>query len=284
MTGNFKKALLAAVLVISPIILIPTLANAVGTPVYTPNLTGTGSITGSNQSVTISTGGYGTVGFQITGTWTGTISVQGSLDGVNWVNTQFSSITNGSTSGSTTSNTIGQINSAGLAYVRLYSTPFTAGTATVNLQAANQSLSNATITGGGGASAYATSATPTYTNNSTVNLSTDLSGNLRTLDSGTPNWLGANSVGASNVATAQVSVGTSATQIVAARTGSLGTGRQYLTLIINSASNVCLGSSTVTTTTGACINGPYTATFNSTAALYGVVATGTVTVNVMETY
>lgn len=100
---------------------------------------------------------------------------------------------------------------------------------------------------------------------------TDGVGNLTPITGGSP-------TGYSNLATGQVSVGTTATVIAAARTG-----RGTVT-VANGATAIYVGNSGVTTTTGILVpvNGNLTLTFNG--AVYGIVATGTSSVTYSESY
>jgi hypothetical protein len=85
----------------------------------------------------------------------------------------------------------------------------------------------------------------------------------------------------SNFTPAQVSVGTSATLIAAARTG-----RQLLTIVNTTTTAIYLGGSGVTTSTGHLLPGVVGAslTIPYTGAMYGVVASSTATVTEAETY
>ena len=93
-------------------------------------------------------------------------------------------------------------------------------------------------------------------------------------------------VGTAAFAATQVSVANTATSILAARTGDVGTGRACATITNTSTVAVYIGASGVTTSTGAYLAGVAGAsiTICTQAALYGIVATGTETVSVVETY
>lgn len=97
---------------------------------------------------------------------------------------------------------------------------------------------------------------------------------------------GGATVGAANFTPAQVSVGATATVIAAARTGAAGTGRVSITITNTTTTAIYLGGSGVTTSTGTMLPGVVGAsvTINTTAAVYGIVATGTATVTEFETY
>lgn len=94
--------------------------------------------------------------------------------------------------------------------------------------------------------------------------------------------LGQTPNGAGSIATAQVSVATTATQIAAARTG-----RKAITVVnVTGAQQVYVGGAGVTTTTGvllpAAIGASITIPFSG--ALFGIAVTAAQTVSVLETY
>jgi hypothetical protein len=94
------------------------------------------------------------------------------------------------------------------------------------------------------------------------------------------------SVGSGSFATAQASPGVAATLIAAARTGVSGTGRIAAIITNMSTVPVFLGVSGVTTTTGSYLAGVVGAAvvIPTTAAIYGVVGSGTGSVSVQELY
>lgn len=85
----------------------------------------------------------------------------------------------------------------------------------------------------------------------------------------------------SNLATAQVSVTTAATLIASARPN-----RDSLLITNTGATDVWLGGATVTTTTGVLLPGSKGASVSLpyAGALYGIVASGSVTVTVADVY
>ena len=87
-------------------------------------------------------------------------------------------------------------------------------------------------------------------------------------------------------ATPQVSVGSTSTSILSARTGVAGTGRISATITNTTTTPIFIGNTGVTTTTGTLLPGIVGAsiTINTTAAIFGVVATGSATVTVLETF
>jgi len=99
---------------------------------FLPDSATNGNIT-STQSVTIACNGSGTVGAQISGTWTGTIIVEGSVNGVSWIANPSVSMSTGVPSSTYTSNEIIQINCSGLFQVRLRGNTVASGTAVISL-------------------------------------------------------------------------------------------------------------------------------------------------------
>jgi hypothetical protein len=93
-----------------------------------------------------------------------------------------------------------------------------------------------------------------------------------------------NPVGSASLATSRASIGATAAQIVAARTGAPGTGRIAVTLYNFGSATVFYGASGVTATTGMPLPAGAVATLNTTAAIYGIAASGTQTLGVMETF
>jgi len=93
-----------------------------------------------------------------------------------------------------------------------------------------------------------------------------------------------NPVGSAAFAASQASIGTAAAQIVAARVGAVGTGRIAATLYNAGSATVYFGASGVTTTTGMPLPAGASATVNTQAAIYGIAASGTQTIGVMETF
>ena len=142
------------------------------------------------------------------------------------------------------------------------------------------------------------SSAPTYTTGETGVLQMTAAGSLHTtVDNSNANGAAAasastpvtpanNPVGSAAWAATQVSVGSSATSILAARTGVSGTGRICATIENTSTTAVWLGGSGVTTSTGMLLPGILGAsdTICTTAAIYGIVATGSETVSAQETY
>ncbi len=91
-------------------------------------------------------------------------------------------------------------------------------------------------------------------------------------------------VGSGSIATSQAPIGTTAASIVAARTGAIGAGRIAATLYNAGSATVYIGGSDVTTSTGMPLPAGASVTLDTTAAIYGIAASGTQTIGVTETY
>ena len=104
------------------------------TPALTSDRTQTGTIT-STQNVTVATNGGGACVFNITGTWTGTIVFEYSVDGTNWVAANANPYQGSSTPAtSTTGNGQWTLNVGGLNSFRVRGNTVATGTATVWLE------------------------------------------------------------------------------------------------------------------------------------------------------
>lgn len=96
------------------------------------NTAASGSITAVAQAVTITVPpGGGGVGIQITGTWTGQLDFQATLDGVNWEPVNTSNGVN--STNATAANGIFVLAAAGYSQIRARSTAWTSGTAVVTM-------------------------------------------------------------------------------------------------------------------------------------------------------
>jgi hypothetical protein len=98
------------------------------------------------------------------------------------------------------------------------------------------------------------------------------------------NVTAAQSVGSGSIATAQATVASTATQIVAARAGAVGTGRIAVTIFNNGSATVYLGVSGVTTATGMVLLPGAAMTVSTTAAVYGIVSSTSQPVSALETF
>ena len=101
----------------------------------TSDTTQTGSITGSGQSVTFAVNAQSTVGIQVSGTFSGTILIKGSVDGSSYTPTTATSLSTGNPTSSITSSFTGQVNVAGFVSFQLTSVSWTSGTANISLRA-----------------------------------------------------------------------------------------------------------------------------------------------------
>ena len=104
--------------------------------------TATGTISGSGQSVTIATNGQTSVGIQVSGTFSGTILIKGSVDGTTYTPTSAVALTSGAISTTITAAYTGQANAAGLVSFQLTAITWASGNASVTLVA---SVANSTV-------------------------------------------------------------------------------------------------------------------------------------------
>ena len=115
---------------------LPTGANAIGS-VSSVDTTASGSITAISQNVALALNGKSGAAIQITGTWVGTLQFEGTLNGTDWVavNGVFAGT---STPGTTiTANGLVRLTPSGLAQLRIISTAWTSGTATITMRASD---------------------------------------------------------------------------------------------------------------------------------------------------
>ena len=104
--------------------------------------TATGTISGSGQSVTIATNGQTSVGIQVSGTFSGTILIKGSVDGTTYTPTSAVALTSGAISTTITAAYTGQANAGGLVSFQLTAITWASGNASVTLVA---SVANSTV-------------------------------------------------------------------------------------------------------------------------------------------
>jgi hypothetical protein len=114
-SGNVKVDLQTA---------LPAGTNTIGN--VNPDSTGSGSVTPSTPFA-IATTNFGTLAFQSNNAATGTITIEGSVDGTNYTATTYVALTSGASSSNFNAGTatIGQIDVAGLAYIRFRSNTIT---------------------------------------------------------------------------------------------------------------------------------------------------------------
>ena len=91
-------------------------------------------------------------------------------------------------------------------------------------------------------------------------------------------WTGGPGPGSSAIAVSRVTVGTGATLIVAARTGVAGTGRIKAKLLNTGGVNISVGNSNVAANAGYLLAAQSADDFETQAALYGILDSGTTTV------
>lgn len=105
----------------------------------TRNRTATGNITtntpGVGNTVGLDTHTLGAAGVQVTGTWTGTLTFEGSVDGTTYVAMAATPVVGGSTVSTTTANGLWRCNVAGLQAMQVRGSAAMTGTAVVTIVA-----------------------------------------------------------------------------------------------------------------------------------------------------
>lgn len=95
-------------------------------------LSSSGSIAANTQTVIATTLGKSVVTFKVTGTWSGTLTLQASVDGTNWDSIQAYAPSSGNWTNATTSNLMMVVPCGGYKYVQLIATAWSSGTATIS--------------------------------------------------------------------------------------------------------------------------------------------------------
>ena len=88
-----------------------------------------------NATAILKTLGMASAGFQLSGTWVGTVSFEGTIDGTNWVSLMLTNPSTGAQSTSATSNGVYTGSVGGLTAIRAKMSAYTSGTAAVALRA-----------------------------------------------------------------------------------------------------------------------------------------------------
>lgn len=219
----------------------------------------TGTLINVNDAIQAPLAGQASsVGLSVTADTNVTLVVEGSVDGSTW--STLTGTVVGGTSTATSFSSSGQwtFNTGGLASVRARAAVSGATPTATVLLLGTLSIAGLSSNGGG----------------------------TTTANQGTPNAGGVNAwpvaiAAPANFTPAQVSVASTATLIAAQRTT-----RQLISIVNTTTTAIYIGGSGVTTTTGQLLPGVVGAsiTVPTTAALYGIVATGTATVTEAETY
>ena len=97
--------------------------------------TSTGTLAAAAQTVVLTMGGKSAVGIVITGTWVGTITFEGSVDGTNWNPINAVAASTSTPQSTTIVNGLFRLTPAGLLQIRANMTAFTSGTATLTMRA-----------------------------------------------------------------------------------------------------------------------------------------------------
>lgn len=251
------------------------------------DVTASGNITGT-QTVVVSTNGANTVGFQITGTYTGQLFTEGTVDGTNWVAiVSVLTGTGGANSVFVASTGVGQASVSGLSSFRIRGNVIT-GTADVTLRAnATTAVVDNNLAMVGGAN-FAQGSRPT-TNSLSVTLASDQSP-IAVSQSGTWNINNVSGTvslptGASTSAL-QTTANSTLTTISGQLPGTLGQKTMANSLAVTLASD----QSNINVTQGGKIqaNNPVVTSYSSTNVTSGayvqIVASTTTAINLVEIF
>jgi hypothetical protein len=96
---------------------------------------GSGNITALNVAVTANTQGCSSIQFVVSGTWSATLTIQGTVDGVNWNVTQGDVDSTDTITSTLIANGLVTIPCGAFSQVRLIATAYTSGTAVINYDA-----------------------------------------------------------------------------------------------------------------------------------------------------
>ena len=228
----------------------------------TSDTTQTGSITGSGQSVTFALNAQSTVGIQVSGTFSGTILIKGSVDGSSYTPTTATSLSTGNPTSSITSSFTGQVNVAGFVSFQLTSVSWTSGTANISLRASTgisnimldnplpvgtNSIGNVGLNAGSNAIGSITNTSFIATQATGTNLHTVVDSGTVTANIGTSGSLALDATLTGGTAQTKLTDGTNIASVVAGDTGynAIPTGVATKTISFS------------TTGTGAQIVGPF---------------------------
>src|SRR5689334_24109262 len=104
----------------------------------------------ANATLEIPLGGFGSIGVQIGGAWTGTITFEGTIDHGTWQTLNVAKTNSTTQVTSTTANGVWVGSVAGLRAARARMSAYTSGTAQVQLLVAGASAAGSSAGGGGG--------------------------------------------------------------------------------------------------------------------------------------
>ena len=92
------------------------------------NVTSTGNLTALNQAVVLTLNGLAGFAVKLTGTWVGTVTFEGTIDGTNWTAINVAPLSGGLRVATATANGDFEGIAAGLQQIRVKATAFTSGT------------------------------------------------------------------------------------------------------------------------------------------------------------
>lgn len=104
-------------------------------PTTTVDVTTTGTLAAAAQTVAIALNGHAGVSVMVSGTWVGTITWEGTVNGTTWQAVNAVAASTSSPQSTTTVNGLYRLTPSGLSQVRANMSAFTSGTATVDMRA-----------------------------------------------------------------------------------------------------------------------------------------------------
>ncbi|HLP40980.1 MAG TPA: hypothetical protein VK465_05695, partial [Fibrobacteria bacterium] len=134
-----------------PLALLALFLGLVG-PARADQMGVTDSLAAANAESRYGGDGAGTVGFQLSGTWSATITFEATINGVTWTSVYAYNRASGTGATTATSNGTYVVSTAGVRYVRARVSAYTSGTVAVTgLLSPEQSVMDGGASGGGGA-------------------------------------------------------------------------------------------------------------------------------------
>ena len=106
-----------------------------GLPVLQNDVTASGSLAAAAQTVVLALNGQSGASVQLSGTWVGTVTFEGSNDGTNWTSVNAVAATTSQPQPTATVNGLYRLTPGGLMQLRANMTAFTSGSATVSMRA-----------------------------------------------------------------------------------------------------------------------------------------------------
>lgn len=141
-------------------IVVALLLSAAPVQAQQNDATTSGNLTAPAQAVMLDLNAFGTTAVQVTGTWTGTLQFEATVDGTTYFSVQALQMSTQTPVTSTTSNDSFLIATAGFSRVRVRASSLASGTAVVNMQASPPTSYPAAVAGGAASNVTVVNAAP----------------------------------------------------------------------------------------------------------------------------